>query len=60
MTSSGESALKMTSVVRIKAARRKLMPLQIERTIEPLFNISLYPCDRLYPSYKVYSTSISM
>ena len=36
------------------------MPLQIERTIEPLFNILLSPCDVLCPLFKVYSTSITM
>jgi len=36
------------------------MPLQIERTIEPLFNILLSPCDVLCPLFKVYSTSIYM
>src|SRR5512136_2708924 len=45
ITSSGESALKTTTLVKIKAARRKLIPLHIERTIEPLFNILLSPCD---------------
>jgi hypothetical protein len=39
MTSSGESALKTTTLVKINEARSKLMPLQIERTIEPAFNI---------------------
>jgi hypothetical protein len=33
----------MTTLVNIKAARRKLMPLQIERMVEPLFNILLSP-----------------
>src|SRR4030065_564576 len=60
ITKSGESALKMTTLVNIKAARRKLMPLQIERTIEPLLNILLSPCDVLCPLFKVYSTSITM
>src|SRR4030065_1146203 len=54
----GEFALKMTTLVNIKAAKRKLMPLHIERTIEPLFNILLSPCDVLCPLLKVYSTSI--
>ena len=36
------------------------MPLHIERTIEPLFNILLSPCDVLCPLFKVYSTSIYM
>ena len=36
------------------------MPLQIDRTIEPLFNILLSPCDVLCPLLKVYSTSIYM
>ena len=36
------------------------MPLQIERTIEPLFNILLSPCDVLCPLFKVYYTSITM
>jgi hypothetical protein len=56
----GEFALKMTTLVNIKAAKRKLMPLHIERTIEPLFNILLSPCDVLCPLFKVYSTSIYM
>jgi hypothetical protein len=43
ITKSGEFALKMTTLVNIKAARRKLMPLQIERMVEPLFNILLSP-----------------
>src|SRR5512137_2415997 len=49
ITKSGEFALKMTTLVNIKAARRKLMPLHIERTIEPLFGIPLSPCDVLCP-----------
>src|SRR3989304_7761831 len=52
-TRSGEFALKMTTLVSIKAARRKLMPLQIERMVEPLFNILLSPCDVLCPLFKV-------
>jgi hypothetical protein len=50
----------MTTLVNIKAAKRKLIPLHIERTIEPLFNILLSPCDVLCPLFKVYSTSIYM
>ena len=60
ITKSGEFAWKMTRLVNIKAARRKLMPLQIERTIEPLFSTLLSPCDVLCPLVKVYSTSIYM
>jgi hypothetical protein len=51
ITKSGEFALKMTRLVNIAAARRKLIPLQIERTIEPLFNIFLPPCDVLCPLF---------
>src|SRR5512147_302325 len=39
ITRSGEFALKMTRLVNIKAARRKLMPLQVERTVEPALSI---------------------
>src|SRR5579859_1769633 len=60
ITKSGELALKMTTLVNIKAARRKLMPLQIERTIEPPFSILLSPGDVLCPLFKVYSTSVYM
>jgi hypothetical protein len=42
---SGESALKTTTLVKIRAARIKLIPLQIERTIEPAFGILLSPCN---------------
>jgi hypothetical protein len=58
ITKSGEFALKMTTLVNIKKARRKLMPLHIERTIEPLFNITPSPYDVLCPLFKVYSTNI--
>src|SRR3990172_10663197 len=44
ITKSGEFALKMTTLVNIKAADRKFTPLHIERTIEPLFNILLSSC----------------
>jgi hypothetical protein len=47
-------------MVSIKEEIRKLRPLHIERTIEPLFNILLSPCDVLCPLFKVYSTSIYM
>ena len=40
ITKSGEFALKMTRLANIMAARRKLMPLQIERTIEPFLTFS--------------------
>jgi len=50
----------MTTLVNIAAARRKLIPLQIERTIEPLFNIFLSPCDVWCPLFKVCFTSITM
>src|SRR3990170_17058 len=56
----GEFALKMTTLVNIKAARRKLMPLQIERMVEPRPSISLSPCDVSCPLLRVYSTSIDM
>jgi hypothetical protein len=39
ITKSGEFALKMTTLVNIKAARRKLMPVQIERIVEPALSI---------------------
>src|SRR4030043_1648276 len=42
ITKSGEFALKMTTLVNIKASRKKLIPLQIERMVEPLFNILAY------------------
>src|SRR4030042_5436635 len=57
---SGESALKMTTLVNMPAAMRQLRPLHIARTIEPFFNILLSPCDVLCPLFKVYSTSIYM
>jgi hypothetical protein len=41
---SGEFALKTTTMINMAAEMRKLIPLHIERTIEPLFNI-------LLPSY---------
>jgi hypothetical protein len=41
----GEFVFKITTLVNIKAASRKLMPLHIERTIEPLFSILLSPYD---------------
>jgi len=47
-------------MVNIKAARRQLMPLQVERIIEPLFNTLLSPCDVLCLLLKVYSASVSM
>jgi hypothetical protein len=56
----GEFALKMTTLVNMAAGKRKLIPLHIERTIEPLFNILLSPRDGLCPLFKVYSTSIYM
>jgi hypothetical protein len=59
ITKSGEFALKMTRLANIMAARRKLMPLQIERMVEPFFNIFLPPYDVLCPLFKIYSTSIS-
>jgi hypothetical protein len=37
-----------------------LMMHQIERTIEPFFNILLSPCDGLCPLFKAYSTSITL
>jgi hypothetical protein len=49
MTSSGESALKMTSVVKMKAARKKLIPLQMERIVEPVLSIFLSPYARYKP-----------
>jgi hypothetical protein len=33
----------MTTLVNIKAARRKLMPLQIERMVEPALSILAFP-----------------
>jgi hypothetical protein len=42
ITKSGEFALKMTTLVNIKAARRKLMPLHKERNLEPAFSILAY------------------
>src|SRR4030043_783348 len=39
ITKSGESALKMTTLVNIKAARRKLMPLHTERMVVPALSI---------------------
>jgi hypothetical protein len=60
ITKSGEFALNMTTLVNINAARRKLIPLHIERTVEPLFNILLSPSDVLCPLLKVHSTSIYM
>src|SRR4030067_2853187 len=39
ITKSGEFALKTTTKVNINAARRKLMPLQIERMVEPALSI---------------------
>src|SRR4030065_101920 len=60
ITKSGEFALKMTRLANIMAARRKLMPLQIERMVEPFFNIFLPPYDVLCPLFKVCSTSIFM
>ena len=48
-------------MVNITEARKKLIPLHIERTIEPLFNIFLTPCDVYWcPLFKVYTTSIYM
>jgi hypothetical protein len=35
----------MTTLVNIKAARRKSIPLQIERMVEPRLGISISPCD---------------
>jgi hypothetical protein len=60
ITRSGELAVKMTTLVNIKAARKRLMPLQIERMVEPHYSILLYPCDVLCPVFSVYSTSIYM
>jgi hypothetical protein len=60
MTRSGEFALKMTTLVKIKEARRKLIPLQIERMVEPLVSIWLSPGDVLCPLCEVYSASISI
>src|SRR4030067_119925 len=58
ITKSGEFALKMTRLVNIKAARRKLMPLQIERTIGHLFSTLLSPYDVLFLLFNFCSTSI--
>ncbi len=60
ITKIGEFPLKKTTMVNIKEARKMLMPLHIERIIEPVFNILLSPCDVLCPLFKVYSTSINM
>jgi hypothetical protein len=58
---SGEFPLRKTTMVNITEARKMLIPLHIERTIEPLFNILLTPCDVCWcPLFKVYSTSIYM
>jgi hypothetical protein len=56
----GEFPLKMTTMVNIKAAKKKLTPHHIERTIEPLFNILLSPCDVLCPLFMVCPTCIYM
>jgi hypothetical protein len=56
----GEFPLKKTTMVNIMKARKKLIPLHIERTIEPFFNILLSLSDVLCPLFKVYSTSITM
>src|SRR5659263_2537 len=53
ITKSGEFALKMTTLVNIKAARRKLMPLHIERMVEPASSILAFSCDVLCPLLKV-------
>src|SRR4030043_708264 len=47
ITKSGEFALKMTTLVSIAAARRKLIPHHIERTIELFFSSLLSPCNVL-------------
>ena len=52
ITRSGEFPLRKTTMVNIKEARKMLIPLHIERTIEPLFNILLSPCDVLCPLFK--------
>ena len=56
----GEFPLRKTTMVNITEARKKLIPLHIERMIEPLFSMSLSPCGVLCPPFKVYSTSIYM
>jgi len=58
MTRSGESALKMTTLVKIKKARVKLIPVQIERMVEPLASTWLSPGDVLCPLLEVYAASI--
>jgi hypothetical protein len=47
-------------MVNITKARKKLIPLHIERTIEPLFNILLSLSGVLCPLFMAYAKSISM
>jgi hypothetical protein len=56
----GEFPWRKTTMVNIKEARKMLIPLHIERTIEPFFNILLSPCDVLCPLFTIYSTSITI
>jgi len=60
MTRSGESALKMTTLVKIKKARVKLIPVQIERMVEPLACTWLSPCDVVCPPLGVYAGNLPL
>ncbi len=48
---SGEFALKMMTLVNIKAARRKLTPLHKDRNLEPAFSILAYSFRRVVSAF---------
>ena len=51
ITRIGAFPLRKMIMINIKEARKMLIPLHIERIIEPLFNILLSPCDVLCPLF---------
>jgi hypothetical protein len=58
ITRIGAFPLRKMIMINIKEARKMLIPLHIERNIEPLFNILPSPYDVLCQLFKVYSMSI--